>query len=215
MLLVLRLSFIWTLLVGISNIKAIGRAGVSGKLLAAYIIQAALYFALVLFTFVGFWAGWTVRIHAASTVLRYRQRGGVAARLQRSTAYAEALLFFRLHSRSLKLAKHSSGAPTSAQSSSWLHMSVTSPCTSHLSETSRTHARCRNGKTIRAHPCLRLRTGVIQTGVTTSGEYERFLSASVLKGGACACSDAGCCTAGGEQVLADHEMPNVRPTGVR
>lgn len=39
-----------------------GNGGVSGKLLAAYIIQATLYLVLCLLAPVGFWAAWRVSV---------------------------------------------------------------------------------------------------------------------------------------------------------
>jgi hypothetical protein len=53
-------SFIWFLIVGVAYIKSINSEGVSGKLLASYIIQTSLYFALCLLCVVGFWAAWSV-----------------------------------------------------------------------------------------------------------------------------------------------------------
>lgn len=53
-------SFIWFLIVGVAYIKSINNQGVSGKLLASYIIQTSLYFALCLLCVVGFWAAWSV-----------------------------------------------------------------------------------------------------------------------------------------------------------
>lgn len=59
-------SFIWCLIVGVANIKAMMHDGVSGKLMAAYIIQAALYLALCLLSLVVFYAGWTVSMPSKS-----------------------------------------------------------------------------------------------------------------------------------------------------
>lgn len=58
------LIFVWCLIVGIANIKAMNDDGVSGKLLASYIIQAALYLALCVLCLVGFWAAWVSKIKA-------------------------------------------------------------------------------------------------------------------------------------------------------